>query len=301
MDICTFSCTACRKRILSHSKILTCVLCHGSYHRQCIPRSINEYFQLLTKQNQWFCFDCNKCFFLCYHTDSETEFLETLHDIYSDNPLNFETINNMIFNPFSSNDDVKLSIFDTDPDMHFYSEISYTNMRSSNYFSSDQFIEKYSHIKSREKLSLLHWNIRSLHGHYLELQAFLSTLNFHFSFICISETWFTRDNFSLHPMNGYNYVNVYRDDRSGGGVAIYISEDVPYTERKEFYRCNGHIECLFIEVDKAVFSLSKNVIIGCVYRPPDTNVKDYNETFPAREGGGGEPSWPTLVEHCVSY
>ena len=32
-------------------------------------------------------------------------------------------------------------------------------------------------------MSLLHWNIRSLHGHFLEFQAVLSALNFHFAHV----------------------------------------------------------------------------------------------------------------------
>ena len=59
-------------------------------------------------------------------------------------------------------------------------------------------------------------------------------------------------------------------------MAIYVSESVSFTERKEFYRCNEHIECLFIEVDKSAISLPKNLVIGVVYRPPGTNADEYN-------------------------
>ena len=185
----------------------------------------------------------------------------------------------MVFNPFSSNDDMKIQLFDTDPDINFYSEMNYTSTKSSNYYSEDQFIEKFSMHSNENKFSLMHWNIRSVPCHYLDLEALLETSKFHFQFICISETWFTDSNYSIFPLNGYNCVDVHRTNRSGGGVAIYINERISFTERKEYYRCDDHIECLFIEIDKKVFSMSKNVIIGVIYRPPGTNLKDYTKTL----------------------
>ena len=38
-----------------------------------------------------------------------------------------------------------------------------------------------------------------------------------------------------------------------------------------------HIETIFIEIDKEQIGKDKNVIIGVIYRPPDTDIKISNE------------------------
>ena len=144
MDNMNIVCASCERRILSHSRIMTCVICHCKYHIQCIPLTRHEFEELRNTMSSWFCSPCNIDIFPCNHIDDGNEFLEALHDIYANNSLDFERINNMIFNPFSSNDEVKLSTFETDPDINFYTELNYINMKSSNYYSEDQFVEKFS-------------------------------------------------------------------------------------------------------------------------------------------------------------
>ena len=40
---------------------------------------------------------------------------------------------------------------------------------------------------------------------------------------------------------------------------------------------DDNIETIFIEIDKDLINKDKNCIVGVVYRPPDTNVKQFNE------------------------
>ena len=41
---------------------------------------------------------------------------------------------------------------------------------------------------------------------------------------------------------------------------------------------NDHIfESTFIEIDKKEFDTNKNIIIGLIYKPPNTSVKQFNE------------------------
>ena len=37
------------------------------------------------------------------------------------------------------------------------------------------------------------------------------------------------------------------------------------------------IESLFIEIDKSVFKKKKNIIVGVIYRPPNTDIKLFDE------------------------
>ena len=36
-------------------------------------------------------------------------------------------------------------------------------------------------------------------------------------------------------------------------------------------------ESIFIEIEKSQFALDKNIIIGVKYRPPNTDIKEFNE------------------------
>ena len=62
----------------------------------------------------------------------------------------------------------------------------------------------------------------------------------------------------------------HRKSKSGGGVGIYLQNDLDYKLRPE---CNFSdlevIETLFVEI---TVPQGKNIIVGSVYRPPSYNV-----------------------------
>ena len=40
---------------------------------------------------------------------------------------------------------------------------------------------------------------------------------------------------------------------------------------------NDNIESIFVEIDKSDFSLDRNVVIGVLYRPPNTDIVSFND------------------------
>ena len=40
---------------------------------------------------------------------------------------------------------------------------------------------------------------------------------------------------------------------------------------------NDILETFFIEIDKDQFLKKRNIIIGVIYRPPDTDIKEFND------------------------
>ena len=42
---------------------------------------------------------------------------------------------------------------------------------------------------------------------------------------------------------------------------------------------NEHIESVFIEISKEHMNAKKNIVIGVIYRIPNTNMTDFNETM----------------------
>jgi exonuclease III len=66
---------------------------------------------------------------------------------------------------------------------------------------------------------------------------------------------------------GYEIVRRDRN-RNGGGVAIYLCNNIPYIERSDLIPEN--VEALCLEVRKPK---SKPVLVSTWYRPPDWNIE----------------------------
>ena len=56
----------------------------------------------------------------------------------------------------------------------------------------------------------------------------LGSLKKPFSVIGISETWLTDCTAELVNITGYNFVSNYRKSKTGGGVGIYLQNDLQY-------------------------------------------------------------------------
>ena len=105
------------------------------------------------------------------------------YDMLAKKPLSPDIVQNMVFNPFKTNDDVRVPLFDVDPDIRFYTDMNYLNIRTTNLFNTT-----ISNLGFKHPLSFLHSNIRSLKAHHVELEAYLGMLNFEFSILSISES-----------------------------------------------------------------------------------------------------------------
>ena len=157
------------------------------------------------------------------------------------------------------------------------------NAPNSKYFTIDEFKAEFdpsfqNHVNTinsssnnRRCFSLLHLNSRSLFKNFDDLQTFLATLDHQFSAIGISETW-------LHPnspplnLNNYNMLRSDRKEGRGGGVALYLNENINYVIRPNIH-IDG-VEDLFIEL---INMNGKNAVIGVIYRPPNSSVETFLE------------------------
>ena len=81
--------------------------------------------------------------------------------------------------------------------------------------------------------SLCHINIRSQKANLKSFEICLENLQFNFSIIRITETWLNDYNCDLYSLNGYNFVEAHKSGRSGGGVGIFLVNDIPYQKRPD--------------------------------------------------------------------
>ena len=139
------NCNRCKQQILVHSKTMTCCICLGAYHISCIPIDKFDYIYMKQAEGTWYCSPCNSSIFPCNYLEDE-DFIGALYDIFSDIPLQFKDIDNMIFNPLSLNTNCEIPLYDVDPAIQFYNEINNPSNNISKYFLEDAFnseIEKY--------------------------------------------------------------------------------------------------------------------------------------------------------------
>ena len=115
-------------------------------------------------------------------------------------------INNKIFTPFEINDSFDTPFVDIDPDYQYYTNFHHSGNINCDYYFEDKFRCKLQKIQESQ-LSLFHLNIKSISKHYDELELYLNSLDFKFSFIGLSETWLDDNKEEFYDLKGYSSVN----------------------------------------------------------------------------------------------
>ena len=94
----------------------------------------------------------------------------------------------------------------------------------------------------------------------------------------LTETWLKgNEETNIYNMSGYTLLSKTRSHKRGGGVGLYISDRLNYKTRDDLIAVTEEcpFEWLFIEAEVG----NNAIVIGTVYKPPDTNVNIFNEHF----------------------
>jgi exonuclease III len=119
-----------------------------------------------------------------------------------------------------------------------------------------------------------HLNIASLPKHIEELKILLKEMPF--DILCINETRLN-DLIDTNTVSIPGYGILRRDrNRYGGGVAIYIRDNLVYVNRNDLIPENLEAICIEIKNPR-----TKPFLLSSWYRAPDLNVEifDYFEIF----------------------
>ena len=221
------------------------------------------------------------------HIENDDEFLNTIakHLWHSDSAeINLTHFSDKVFNPFDLNDSYSANpLDDNDPDLNFYNEIHFHCASKCTYLTESKFKEYLSSNIDKHSLpfSICHLNIRSLSKNLADFMNFMECLDFRFSVFGFSETWLKDNNCDVYGIQGYSVVEKHRKSTCGGGVAIYVKHGIDYFHREDLSGFDDCMESVFIEIPKDVFKLGKNVIIGTIYRPPGTDITQFNKKLEA--------------------
>ena len=245
------SCSYCRKH-LRDKPYINCSVCNQSVHIKCSSSHTND-------DTGWYCKYCIESALPFNHIIDDDEFKHEINQFYYNQKISFDDLQQLKINPFNLNDpDDKIINVNTNYDIN-------NNNENCNYHCSDTFNDLSRHIDS-SKLNLIHFNSRSLNKNIDSITDYLKTLNHKFPLIAFSETWLSDKNSlpSLNSIEGYQIVDCKRNFKRGGGVALYISDDLNFKIRNDLINSEDY-ESIFVEI----VSQPKNTLVGVIYRAPD--------------------------------
>src|ERR1043165_975449 len=142
-------------------------------------------------------------------------------------------------------------------------------------YSSEENLGNFFEFEEKSAINLMHINTRSIKKNFDKIQELLHNIPGALTAIAITETWLTGNLQDAFFLPGYNFISKCRHRRTGGGVGIFICSTLNYFVRNDLCRMTDAIESIFIKVIQID---RKNIIIGCIYRPP-SNDRDYVEMF----------------------
>ena len=214
-----------------------------------------------------------------YHHSDENEFLSALYACINNKPIDITYLNEYNLTPFEWNSKTTSPLFDLDPYMQFYSEPKFSNQNDCDYMTIEDFSRACIELPIKSScFSLMCYNVRSLVNKHSRFQELLGELKWDFDIIGITETWKTQNNYDLFPLPNYHEpYQKYRINRKGGGVLLYVRDNVQYRTRPDLQMGQDFIENIFIEIESRSLNTTKNVIIGLIYRVPDSNTDLFNK------------------------
>ena len=151
------------------------------------------------------------------------------------------------------------------------------NITNSPYFEIDEIPSVVSGNKTQ--YCAMHINIQSLPAKFEKLKDLLAQLHqkgINVDFLLICETFLNDQISPYFNIPGYNLVYKNRQNKSKGGVAIFIDKKYNYCIREDLsIFIEGEFESVFLEICSPMHKL----IIGEIYRVPNTNIKNSIERF----------------------
>ena len=186
--------------------------------------------------------------------------------------IDYTKVDEFSLTPNSYNDFIRecqeLSINSDDKPLLDQEDNFYTQINSQ-YYDISEF-NQINHNKEAS-FNLIHTNLASIAKHHDDLQLTLSLLKTKFDVIGITEHKIKKDTqISNIDIPGYQPFVFDCSDTSHGGTGFYIKNSIVFNRRDDLkFYSPGDFESTFIEI---IFPNKKNMIIGCIYRHPSSNI-----------------------------
>ena len=208
--------------------------------------------------------DCSACMVEMqpfYESNIDDEFVTISPPTYEDysDKLDFiEKIDNI--------KDIEMNI---DPDYNLFSNVNI----DCKYQNVEDFLAIHDYY-----IRLVCLNIRSAPKNLEQFNVLMEPVFDKCPIITLTETWFTNETVNLYFINSFSGFHTHLPSKKrGGGVSIFIHSHYSASRIENISFCYPHIETVFIKLPKGSVSCDKGVIVGCVYRPPQGDIKKFND------------------------
>ena len=254
---CVDLCVLCDKKIQKRQKSTVCQCCKKTSHFKCNKLNHNYTSEI------FMCLNCNQNNLPFYDDKSNTH----------ENHFGKEFIASETLKTFFKD----MNEFETDMDSSNDSNIDVTPIINCKYVD---IVSLKSLKKDKKSFSLIHLNIHSLEKNKDELATLLSTLEFKFDAIGISETKLKTNTVPKYDISleGYKHFST-PSEANKGGVILYILDKHISSScnslNKLMYKSRV-LESIFVEIE---IPNKKNIIIACIYRHPSMDLKTFNEEY----------------------
>ena len=107
--------------------------------------------------------------------------------------------------------------------------------------------------------------------------TFLARSGAEWSVVCVSETWFKSGSIDYFAIDNYDLFASCREDTAGGGTAVYVNRKLNAKVRNDLKSVDD--ENTFVEVQLKHQNNVKNMIIGAIYRSPNSSHACFREVM----------------------
>ena len=133
--------------------------------------------------------------------------------------------------------------------------------------------------QNRNLFSIAHLNTQSMVSTFDEFMLFVN--RYDFDVITLTETWLKDNPFLLEyvKIEGYKTYFHNRDNKRGGGVGIYIKDDIKHRIRKDIVNIDPALEHLWVEIEGK--NKHSKLLVCVAYQPYFTHHEkvDWIENF----------------------
>ena len=257
----TYPCSICRKNVVNDA--ILCDICNCWVHRTCAKLSKKQ-LQLKSNSNYYYFCRKRKC---------ELPFMDLNDDDFLYCNSSFELDENVfqVYSKCQNIDYFENECMANDRD-EVGDMIGNFQMNCKYYFAQQNAIN----INNIDGLSVIHFNARSLSANFVNIKECLSQIKNHFHVIAISESWLDgNDNLDEFHLENYTMFNTIRNDKKGGGVALYVTNEIKVKKLEKLSCVTENLsECITVEI---VVEKGKNIVVSCVYRTPGSDIYQFIE------------------------
>ena len=263
-------CLCCVMYINDHDQTLKCDLCQKLIHKKCLNLFDNEQFlHARDPKNNWSCEPCNTSLLPFNSAEDNTDFIQILNS--NDVAINnIEDLTQKLFDTHELEEVCLDQLEQIDPDQNFYHDKLNGLLQESHYINTTQFNKLDLNSFNEEANSFFHLNIRSIPKKISSLETHLKLFDYEFSCIALTETWLKPHNADTYGLDGYTHKFLTRTNKVGGGVSLFIKNNLTVKTRDDFTAITNEYEALWCEIENTGHQ-HPNTIVGVIYRAPGSN------------------------------